>query len=79
MLPVKAGHKKTKKNKVQLRSPDLSPIDRTYMSFYRHSVVRLAPDCFVSEISLVLYLKFHFCTYTLVFQPNFGDVPIELN
>jgi len=55
--------------------PDLSPIDRPYTSFYRHSVVTLALDCFVSEISLVLYRKWHFCRYPLVFLPKFGDVP----
>jgi len=27
------------------RSPDLSPIDRPYTCFYRHSVVSLALDC----------------------------------
>jgi len=43
-------------------SPNLSPID---MSFYRHSVVTLVLDCFVSEISLVLYPKCPFCTFVL--------------
>ena len=42
------------------RSPDLSPIDRPYTSFCRHSVVSLALDCFVSEMSLLLYHKCHF-------------------
>jgi len=33
--------------KVHHRSPDLSPIDTPYLSFYRHSVVTLAVDCFI--------------------------------
>jgi len=45
------------------RSRNLSPFDRPYMSFYRHCVVSLPPDCLVSEISLVLYRKCHFFTY----------------
>jgi len=40
-------------------------IDRT--SFYRHTVVTLALDCLVWEISLVLYLICHFWTYPLSF------------
>ena len=39
------------------RSPDLSPINRPYTNFYRHSVVTLALDCFISEISLVCIAK----------------------
>jgi len=31
--------------KVHLRSPDLSPIDRPYTSFYQHPGVTLALDC----------------------------------
>jgi len=50
------------------RSLDMSPIDKPYTSFYRHSVVTLALDFFVSEISLVLYIP-------LVFHQKFGDVP----
>jgi len=68
-----------KKAKVHPRSPDLSPIDRSYRSFYRHSLVTLALDCFVSVISLVLYRNCHFCTYPLVFYPKCGDVPLELD
>jgi len=30
---------------------------------YRHFVVTLTLDRLVSEISLVLYRKYHFCTY----------------
>ena len=67
-----------KQAKVHPRSPNLSPIDRPYTSFYRHSVVALALNCFASETSLVLYRKYHFCTYPLVFHPIFGDVPLEL-
>ena len=52
------------------RSPDLSPVDRPYASFYRHCVVTLALDCFVLEISLVLYHKYHFCTYSLRLSPK---------
>jgi len=51
------------------------PQGSRYTYFYRHSVVTLTVDRFVSEISLVLYRKCHFCTYTLVFHPKFGDVP----
>jgi len=57
------------------RSLDLSPIDRPYISFYGHSLVTLA---FVSEISMALYRKCHFCIYPRVFHPNFGDIPMEL-
>ena len=39
------------------RSSDLSSINRPYTSFYTHYVVTLALDCFVSEISTVLYSK----------------------
>jgi len=35
------------KAKVHCSSPDLSPIDRPYVSFYRQSVITLALDCFV--------------------------------
>jgi len=59
----------------QTDTSGMSLIDRRYTSFYRHSVVSLALDCFVSEISLVLYRKCHFCTY----HPKFGDVPLELD
>jgi len=59
-----------KQAKVHPRSPDLSPIDRQYTSFYRHSVVTLALDYFVSEISLVLYCKCHFCTYRPRLSPK---------
>ena len=55
--------------KVHRRSPDLSPVDTPYTGFYTHSVVTLALDRFVSEISLVLYRKCHFCTYPIVFFP----------
>jgi len=34
--------------------------DRPYARFYRQSVVKLAPYCFFSEISLVLYRKYFF-------------------
>ena len=37
-------------------SPDLSPIDRPFTSFYRQSVVTLALDRFVSETSLVFFI-----------------------
>jgi len=68
-----------KEAKVHPRSPDLSPINRPDISFYRHFVVTLALDCFVSEISLVLYHKCHFYTYPLIFHPKFGDVPLKLD
>jgi len=61
------------------RSPDLSPIDRPYTSFYKHFVVTLALDCFISGILQILYQKYHFCTYPLIFHPKFGDVLIELD
>ena len=61
--------------KVHPKSPDLSPIDMPYTSFYRHSVVTLALDCFVSETSLVLYRKCHFCPYPLVFHPKLETFP----
>ena len=61
------------------RSPDLSSIDRPYTSFYRHCVISLALDYFVSEILQVLCSKCHFCTYTLLFHPKFGDVALELD
>jgi len=62
--------------KVTLGTPsDLSPIDRPYTSFYRHSVVTLALDRFVSEISLVLYRKCHFCTYPSSFAHNLEMFP----
>jgi len=37
----------------------------------------LALDCFISEISLVLYCNCHYIL--LVFNPKFGDVPLELD
>jgi len=37
--------------KVHSRSPDLPPIDRPHTSFYRHAIVTMVLDCFVSEIS----------------------------
>jgi len=43
--------------KVHPWCPDLSPIDRSYTIFCRHCVVTLAVDCYVSDISLVLYRK----------------------
>ena len=47
---------------------------------YKHSVVSLALDCFVSVISLVLYRKCHFCicpsSFTQILEN--GDVPLEL-
>jgi len=64
-------------SKVHPWSPDLSPIDRSYASFYRHSALTFILDCFVSEISLVLYYMCHFCTYRLVFHQKFGYVPLE--
>jgi len=59
------------------RSPDLSPIDRPYKSSYRHwnSVVTLALDCFVSEISLFFYRKCHFSTYPSSFITNLEMFP----
>ena len=61
------------------RSPDMSPIDGPYTSFYRQSVVTLALDGFISEISLVLYSKCNLCTYPLMFHPKFRDICLELN
>jgi len=59
------------------RSPDLSPIDRPYTSFYRHCskfgprLLRFRDIAgFVSQI--LLY------TYPLVFHPKFGDA-LELD
>jgi len=46
-------------------SPDLSPIDRPYTSFYRHFVVILVLDCFVSEI----YWWFCIANATFVHTP----------
>jgi len=56
-------------------------VDRPYTSFYRHYVVTLALDCFVSDISLVCITNATFVrsTYPLVFHPKFGDVPLELD
>jgi len=68
LLPGKVGQSSP------YRSPDFSPIDRPYASFYRHSVT-LALDCFVSEISLVLYPKCHFCTYPSSFIRNLEMSP----
>jgi len=69
-----------KYTKVHPRSPDVTSIDRRYTSFYKHSVVSLALDRFVSEISLVLYRTvFHFCTDPLVFHSKFGNVPPDLD
>jgi len=58
-----------KSAKVHTRSPDLS-ISRLYTISYRYSVATLALDCFVLEISLVLYRKCHFCTYPLRLSPK---------
>jgi len=41
-------------------------------SFYRHSVVTLALDCCISEISLVLYCK---CTHTPRLSPKISTFP----
>jgi len=43
---------------------------RQYTSFCRHSAVTLALECFVSEISLVLYRKCHFYTYCPHLSPK---------
>jgi len=47
--------------KVHPRLSDLLPI----YSFYKYFVVSLAIDCFISVISLILYRKHHFCTYSI--------------
>ena len=45
--------------------------DRPYTScFYIDTVVSLALDCFVSEMSLILYRKCHFCTYPPRLSPK---------
>ena len=44
---------------------------------YIDTVVTLALCCFVSEISLVLCCKCHYCTYPFVFRSKFGDVSIR--
>ena len=44
-------------------------------SFYRHSDEKLWMDSFVSDISLILYLKCHFCTHPSSFSQNFEMLP----
>ena len=56
------------------RSLDLSSIDRPYTSLYRHSVVTLALDRFVSEIAGFV-LKIPFCTYRLGFHQKWRCFP----
>jgi len=50
-IPVTLNMTLTKWVTGHARSPDLSPIDRPYISSYGHSVVSLAPDCFVWDIA----------------------------
>ena len=61
--------------KVHARSPDLSPIDRPYTSFYRHCVVTLVLGRFISEIIARFVSQMALLHIPILFQQKFGDVP----